>query len=167
MTTPKMAGRPRVVAVRGDPLRSLNSFGSDPQGPQPPDLLVVGVDARRIRSKADFAALLRRRKRTALDYPAPVSQIIAVIDHAGHADPWMQTIVHRWALSIHRRIQRARGVDTGVTALLVDWRTSPQLVAERIEELAQRPPGVNAAAVLAAHEIRGQTIAQASTNDFI
>ena len=41
------------------------------------------------------------------------------------------------------------------------------LVAERIEELAQRPPGVNPAAVLSATEIHVKTIAEASTNDFI
>ncbi|WP_295101819.1 hypothetical protein, partial [uncultured Microbacterium sp.] len=97
-----------------------------------------------------------------------VSHVIVVIDQAGGlTEPWMLARIHRWASSIHRRIQRARGIDTDVTVVLVDSFVDPVLIAARIEELAQRPPGVNPAAVLIADEIRGQTIAQASTNDFI
>ena len=54
-----------------------------------------------------------------------------------------------------------------MTALLVDWRTGMDLVAELIEELAQRPPSVNPAAVLSATEIHVKSIAEASTDDFI
>ena len=57
-----------------------------------------------------------------------VSHIIAVI-HLAHIESWMHAVVHRWAMSIHRRLQSARGVDTAVTALLVDWRTGMELVA--------------------------------------
>jgi hypothetical protein len=160
-------GDRRRIAVCGDPLRALDRLGEvfSPRQ-QSPALLVVGVDARRVRTRADFIALLRHRKRTALDITGSVPHIVAVI-HLAHVESWMHAVVHRWAMSIHRRLQSARGVDTAVTALLVDWRTGMDLVAERIEELAQRPPGVNPAAVLWATEIHVKTIAEASTNDFI
>jgi hypothetical protein len=79
----------------------------------------------------------------------------------------MHRVLHRWTTSIHRRVQSARGVDTAVTAMLVDWRTGMDLVAVRIDELAQRPPGVNAAGVLSATEIHVKTIAEASADNFI
>ena len=95
-----------------------------------------------------------------------MSYIIAVI-RVAHIESWMYTVLHRWAMSIYRRVQSARGIDTAVTALLMDWRTGMDLVAKRIEELAQRPPGVNPTALLSATEIQIKSIAEASTNDFI
>ena len=49
----------------------------------------------------------------------------------------------------------------------MDSRTGMDLVAERIEELAQRPPSVNPTAVLSATDIYVKSVAEASTNDFI
>lgn len=158
----------RTIYVQGDPLRCLDGIGAcGPGVDHRPALLIVGIDARRVRTKAGLVTLLTRRKRTALRAPATTSQIIAVIDHVGHAEPWMHTTAHRWALSIHSGIQRGRGLDMSVTVLLVDWRSSPELIAERLEELARRSPGINPAAVLSAHELRTHTIAQAATNGFI
>ena len=96
----------------------------------------------------------------------PCQHIIAVI-RVAHIESWTHPVLRRWAMSIHRRVQSARGVDTGVTALLMDSRTGMDLVAKRIEELAQRPPSVNPAAVLSATDIQVKSIAEASTNDFI
>ncbi len=164
---PEQIGDRRRILVCGDPLPALDGIGQVHSPRQPaPALLAVGVDARRVRTRASFVALLRRRKRTALEVRVSVSHIIAVI-RVAHIESWMHTVLHRWAMSVHRRMQSARGVDTAVTALLVDWRTDMDLVAERIEELAQRPPSVNPAAVLSATEIHVKTIAEASTNDFI
>jgi len=58
-------------------------------------------------------------------------------------------------------------VDAGVTALLMHSRTGMGLVAEQIEELAQRPPHVNPTAVRSATDIHVKSVAEASTNDFI
>lgn len=160
---------PRIIEVGGDPLRCLDILGQSSDDPRPnPRLFVIGIDAHTVQTKAGFAALLRRQKRSAPTIPTSVSHVIVVIDQAGGlTEPWMLARIHRWASSIHRRIQRARGIDTDVTVVLVDSFVDPVLIVARIEELAQRPPGVNPAAVLTADEIRGQTIAQASTNDFI
>lgn len=115
-----------------------------------------------------LAALLRREKRRISRMSASVSHIIVAIERAeGPVESWMLTRVHRWALSIHRRMQRAQGIDADVTVLLVDASDDAQFIEDRITELAQRPPGVNPAAVLTSDEIRRQTIAQASTSDFI
>lgn len=167
-TTERMASTPGSIALHGDPLRTLDGIcHADPLQLRGVDLLVIGVDARRARTKADFVAELDELGRTARDFPVSVPQIIAVIEHAGRREPWTYTMLRRWALSIHRRFQQVRGTDTVVTVLLVDSSTSPALVAKRIGELAQRPPGVNVAAVLSAQEIHNQTITEASTNDFI
>lgn len=159
----------RVIEVSGDPLACLTPIGRVDRPPQlSPSLFVIGVDARGVHTKSDFAALLRRHKRGVPRIPSSVSHIIIVIQLADDLpDVWVSTRVHRWVLSIHRRMQRTRGVDADVAALLVNRSVSSTLIAVRLEELAQRPPGANPAAVLTLDEIRGQTIAQASTNDFI
>jgi len=169
----RRTGSGRVIAMLGDPLPCLSALlraggpAARASASDAPDLLVLGVDARRVRTRAGFAALLRRRRRTVLAVPDTVAHIIVVVDHVGPPEPWMEAVAHRWAFSIHRRLELSRGVDTAVTALLADPGTSPDLVAERVAELARRPPGVNPAAVLCAGDIRSQTIAQASASDFI
>ena len=50
-----------------------------------------------------------------------------------------------------------------MTDLLMDSRTGMDLVAERIVELAQRPPSVNPTAVLSATDIHVKSVAEAST----
>ncbi|CAH0144934.1 hypothetical protein SRABI98_00638 [Microbacterium sp. Bi98] len=160
--------RARIIEVIGDPLRCLNVIAETNATSQySPDLRVVGVDGSSAQSKAAFAAVLRSHKRNASRIPASVSHVIAVVEPPAQNEPWAFANVHRWAMSIHRRIQRARGIDADVTVLLVDRDTYPDLILERIEELAQRPPGVNPAAVHTMREIRSCSIAQASTNDFI
>jgi hypothetical protein len=75
-------------------LPALDGIGEVYLPRQPaPTLLVVGVDGRRVRSRADFTALLRRRKRTALDSSGSVPHIIAVV-HLAHVESWMHAVVH-------------------------------------------------------------------------
>ena len=160
-------GDRRRIAVCGDPLPAIDRTGEVYSPRQSaPALLVVGIDARVVRTRADFIQLLRRRRGTVLDVRVSVSHIIAVI-RVAHIETWTHTVLRRWAMSVHRRVQGARGVDTAVTALLVDWRTGMDLLADRIQELSHRPPSVNPAAVLSATEIHVKSIAEASTNDFI
>jgi hypothetical protein len=160
---------PAPIAVGGDPLPCLNLLDGEGEPMRPyPALFVIGIDARRFEGRREFTRLLRPHFRNVKGIPTSVSHIIVVVQHdRGVAAPWMLAAVHRWVLSIHRRVQRARGIDADVAALLVDWRDDPRLIEERIAELSRRPPGVNPAAVLTADEVRGQTIAQASTYDFI
>ena len=159
----------RVVEVSGDPLACLTPIGRADRPPRlSPTLFVIGVDARCVHTRSGFAALLQSHKRSVPRIPSSVSHIIIVIHLADDLpDAWMSTRVHRWVLSIHRRMQRTRGIDADVAALFVNRSVSSTLIAVRLEELAQRPPGANPAGVLTLYEIRGQTIAQASTNDFI
>lgn len=158
----------RIIEVTGDPLRCLKTITeANTSARLPSNLRVIGIDGRSAHTRAGFAALLRREKRDASRIPPSVSHIIVVIDDPDYSDPWTIKKVHRWAMSIHRRIQRTPGVDADVTVLLVNRDVDPQLIFERIEELAQRRPGVNPAAVHTMDEIRAHTIAQASTNDFI
>lgn len=160
--------RSRIIEVIGDPLDCLDVIAeANAVSPYAPNLRVIGVDGRNARSKTVFSALLRQHKRNASRIPASVSHVIAVVDPPAHSETWALGRVHRWAVSVHRRIQRARGIDADVTVLLVDKDVYPHLILERIEELAQRPPGVNPAAVHSLHEIRTCSIAQASMNDFI
>jgi len=156
------------VEVTGDPLQCLSATAeSKSSASVPPSVRVIGIDGTSAHTRAGLAALLRRHKRNTSTVPGSVSHVIVVIDHPHCTDAWTTSKVHRWAMSIHRRIQRARGIDTDVTALLVNRDVAPHLICERIEELAGRPPGVNPAAVHTMHDIRAHTIAQASANDFI
>ena len=156
-----------VIALSGDALPCLVAL--ERRGVPPlvaPSLFVIGIDARGVDTRAALAALLRRHRRGDCVIPSSVAHVIAVIHHDAPPD-WVSAKVHRWMLSIHRRMQRSRGVDTDVAALLVDQSVTPALLATRLEELVHRAPGANSASVLTADEIRNQTIAQASTNDFI
>lgn len=163
----KPAQSDRTIAIRGDRLPTMDAFADIAAPSHGADVTVVGIDARHVSSKSAFITLLRRRKRAILGPHNYGSHIVAVVSCAVPAEPWMHHSLHRWALSIHRHLQQARGADTDVTALLVDWRTSAALVAERISELARRPSGLNPAAVLEAEEICGRTITQASTDDIL
>lgn len=156
------------ILVEGDPLRCLRGIESaDPAAEATTDLLLIGVDARRARSTAGILASLRGPARRVRRFPAAVPQIIVAVELADDPQPWVHPLCQRWAESLHRHIQRGRGVDAGVTVLLVGPRTDSRLVADRIAELAHRPPGLTPAIVLDAGDISRQTIAQASTNDFI
>jgi hypothetical protein len=160
--------RSRIIEVTGDRLPCLSVIAdANADSRYSPDLRVVGVDGSSAQTRSTFAAVLRRHKRNAARIPASVSHVIAVVDPPEHGAPWVLAKVQRWASSIHRRIQRARGIDADVTVLVVDKDVHAHRILERIEELAQRPPGVNPAAVHTMQEIRTCTIAQASTNDFI
>lgn len=132
----------RVIEMTGDPLRCLNAISDvDASADLPAKLRVVGIDGRSAHTRSGFAALLRRQKGKVSRISGSVSHIIVVIEHPDYNDSWTIGKVHRWAMSIHRRIQRARGIDTDVTALLVNQDVDPQLICARVEELARRPQG--------------------------
>jgi hypothetical protein len=160
--------RAPAILVEGDPLRCLRGIESaDPASEATTDLLLIGVDVRRVRSTAGLLGSLRGPARRVRRFPAAVPQIIVVLELADDPEPWVPPLCQRWAEALHRHIQRGRGVDAGVTVLLAGPRTDSRLVAGRISELAHRPPGLTPAIVLDAGDISCQTIAQASTNDFI